>query len=220
MPFRPSRLHIAAAFIGLLAVQPHAVAQGAAASQSEEIKLTPEELQERELRKACKVAICSAFHVRASKPEPVTCSVLKTWRKEQLAKMVSKGGLKWPWGKARCTADIKLDRTQLAKAMTEPKFQLTLDKHKVQCDLDRDDEGKKYTVSFEISPKVTFENGKAMKSSLGWGKIEAPALAKGALWSATAADNTFNVLQGTVVQDINDFIDKKCMEVKSEWQNG
>ena len=30
-------------------------------------------------------------------------------------------------------------------------------------------------------------------------------LAKSALWSATAADNTFGVLQSTVVEDINEW---------------
>ncbi len=53
---------------------------------------------------------------------------------------------------------------------------------------------------------------------MNWGKIEAPMLAKSALWSATAADNTFGVLQSTVVEDINDFIQNKCEDVKAEWQ--
>jgi hypothetical protein len=37
------------------------------------------------------------------------------------------------------------------------------------------------------------------------------------MWTATATDNTFNVLQSTVVEDINDFIGPKCDEVKDEW---
>ena len=38
------------------------------------------------------------------------------------------------------------------------------------------------------------------------------------MWTATATDNAFNVLQGTLVEDINDFIGKKCDEVRSEWE--
>ena len=38
------------------------------------------------------------------------------------------------------------------------------------------------------------------------------------MWTATATDNTFNVLDGMVVDDINEFITKKCMEVKEEWE--
>jgi hypothetical protein len=73
-------------------------------------------------------------------------------------------------------------------------------------------------VKLHIQPKVTFSEGKAVKAVMNWGKIEAPMLAKSALWSATAADNTFGVLQSTVVEDINDFIQNKCQDVKADWQ--
>ena len=43
--------------------------------------------------------------------------------------------------------------------------------------------------------------------------IDAPLLAKGAIWSATATDNTFNVLSGSVVTEINSFIYEKCKDV-------
>ena len=39
---------------------------------------------------------------------------------------------------------------------------------------------------------------------------------RGACWTATAADNTINMLSGTLVEDINNFVDKKCDEVKAE----
>jgi hypothetical protein len=47
---------------------------------------------------------------------------------------------------------------------------------------------------------------------MGWGEIDAPLLAKGAIWSATATDNTFNVLSGSMVSEINSFIFDKCKE--------
>ncbi len=187
-----------------------------APSAEKPIELTEEEKKERELRKSCKVAICSAFHERKPGAD-IACNVLKTWRKEQLAKAVGKGGLSWPWGSARCIADIKLKRESLIKAMSEADYVMQVDNHTITCELDRDEKDK-YAIKFDIAPKVTFKQGKAVKARLGWGKIEAPTLAKGALWSATATDNTFNVLQGTVLEDINDFVDNKCMEVKDEWK--
>lgn len=180
------------------------------------VQLTPEELKEKELRKACKVEICAAFHARKPGPD-IGCAVLKTWRKEQLAKMVEKAKVSWPWGAARCSTDIKLPRAGLIKAMTEPQYVLDVPVTTVTCELDRTAENK-YAVKFDFAPKVTFEKGKAVKAKLGWGKIEAPMLAKTALWSATATDNTFNVLQGSVVEDINDFITNKCREVEAEWK--
>lgn len=186
-----------------------------ASAKPAEPELTPEEKAEREGRKACKVAICSAFHAR--KPgDDISCSVLKSFRKEQLDKMVQKAKVSWPWGRVKCTADVKLKRDALIKAMTEDKYETKLDSHTVVCQVDRDKEGPA-EIKFDFAPTVQFEKGKAVKASLNWGKIEAPTLVKGAMWTATATDNTFNVLQSTIVEDINDFIGKKCDEVKDEW---
>ncbi len=182
-----------------------------------EAELTEDEKKERDLRKSCKVALCSAFHNRKTLEGDVTCSVLKTWRKEQLTKMVSKGGISWPWGNARCTTDLKFKRETLAKAMTVPEYEAAFDRHEIKCQLDR--EKDKYEVKVEIAPKVTFKNGKAVKAALNWGKIDAPLLAKSALWPATAADNSLGVLQNTVIEDINDFVDAKCTEVKDDWKD-
>ena len=181
-----------------------------------EEQLTPEELQERELRKDCKVRICSAFHVRKVDGGDISCNVLKTWRKEQLSKMIEKAKVSWPWGNVKCVADIKLKRADLIKAMTEDRHETVLDTHRVVCEVARDGEAKS-EIKFDFAPKVLFEKGKAVKASLNWGKIEAPTLVKGAMWTATATDNTFNVLQGTFVEDINDFIGAKCLEVKDDW---
>ncbi len=180
------------------------------------VELTPEEKAEREARKACKVSICAAFHNPKPTSGDVTCSVLKSWRKEQLTEMISKAKVAWPWGRVKCTADIKLSRDLLVKAVTEPKFELKLEKQTVACEVDRE-KAAAAQLKFDMAPNVTFENGKAVKAHLGWGKIQAPTLLKGAMWTATATDNTFNVLQGMIVKDINEFIGPKCDEVKSEW---
>lgn len=178
--------------------------------------LTPEEKAEREARKACKVRICAAFHNRDAAGGDIACSVLKSWRKEQLSKMISKAKLSWPWGRVVCTADIKLKREALIKAMTEAKFETTLDRHQVSCEVERDKDGPA-KIAFDFAPKIVFANGKAVKASLNWGKVDGPTLVKGAMWTATATDNSFNVLESTLVEDINDFISKKCDEVRSEW---
>ncbi len=192
----------------------------AQATKSTEValeELTPAELAEREGRKACKVEICSAFHLRKPEGPDIACNVLKSWRKEQLQKMIERAKVSWPWGAVKCVADIKLKRADLIKAMGDKTYVAQLDTHQVSCEIDRDKESPA-KISFAFSPKVTFEGGKATKSSLNWGTIDAPALVKGAMWTATATDNTFNVLQSTLVEDINQFIADKCLEVKEEWK--
>lgn len=206
--------HIAvlvSALVVLFAIGPASAQTKPAAAED----LTPEEIAEREARKGCKVAICAAM--RAKKPgADVACTVIKSWRKEHLDKMVSKAGVSWPWGRVKCTADIKLERDMLVKSLSDPKYEATIDNHTVVCEVERDKE-KPAEIKFSFAPKVQFEAGKATKATMNWGAIEAPALVKGAMWTATATDNTFNVLQGTVVEDINTFTGERCDEVKDEW---
>ncbi len=178
--------------------------------------LTPEERAEREQRKACKVAMCAALRIRRADGADIACDIVKSWRKEQLTKLVAKLKVTWPYAGVRCTSAVNVKRADLITAMTAPKYELQLQKHSVACAVSRDAETAT-DIKFDFSPKVTFEDGKATKAQINWGKIEAPALIKSALWTATAADNTVNLLSGTLVDDINDFVSKKCDEVKDEW---
>lgn len=179
--------------------------------------LTPEEQAERETRKACKVQICSALHNRKS-GDDVACNITKSWRKEQLDKIVGKGGISWPWGKVVCVAPIKLKRDMLIKALAGPKVEADIGQQSFVCTVDGKEASEpKSEIKADFSPKVTFEGGKASKAVLHWGKIDAPTLVKGAMWTATATDNTFNVLQGMIVEDINRFATEGCDEVKEDW---
>jgi hypothetical protein len=224
MPCQFSATYLTAISAGLLALSievPWANAQGTTTSGTSgapaaKVQLTPEEIAERDARKDCKVRICAAFHNPNPGQGHVTCNVLKSWRKEQLDKLMQKAKVSWPWGQVSCSADIKLGREMLSKAMTADKHEAILDRHKVACEIERDG-AKNAEIKLEFNPKVTFEKGKAVKALLGWGKIEAPALVKGAMWTATATDNTFHVLQSMIVEDINDFIGPRCDEVKVEW---
>jgi hypothetical protein len=175
-----------------------------------------EEKRERDTRTACAVAICSTLHNHKPDTGQVSCPVTKTWRKEALDKILSQAKLSFPWGYARCSTDLKLDRSMLVKAMLDAEVEVRLDSHDITCELEGETE--KYDIKLQISPKVTFKQGKAIKASLNWGKIVAPTLAKSALWSATAADNAFGILQNTLVEDVNRFVETRCMEVKEAWQ--
>ncbi|HRD75052.1 MAG TPA: hypothetical protein PK264_03800 [Hyphomicrobiaceae bacterium] len=197
---------------GLLLVSATPVVRSQSAAPK--IELTPEELKEREDRKGCKIQICSAFALKKPGPD-IGCNVYKTWRKEQIVKMVSKGGLQWLWGKARCAADIKLPRAGLLKAVEGGEHEMVLEKHVATCDIERPGETP-FTMKVTFQPKVTFKGGKAVKASLNWGDVDAPIVAKTAIWTLTAADNKLGVLQSSMVEDINDFMGPKCDEVKGE----
>ena len=181
-----------------------------------DVELTAEEKAEKEARKACKVALCQAFHSKTPDGADIACNVVKSWRKEQLGKLVGKLKVSWPYGGVRCNSTVNVKRADLVMAMTEDKLDVKLDKHSVACVVEREKEAPT-DIKFDFSPTVTFEKGKATKAKINWGKVEAPTLIKTALWTATAADNTVNILSSTLVEDINDFTSKKCEEVKDQW---
>ena len=177
---------------------------------------TEEEKKEREVRRLCAVALCATLHTGKPAEGPVGCSLQKTWRKEAIDKVLSRGKVSWPWGDTRCVGEMRLDRNLLVKAMQERELEMQLDPHTIRCQIENGRD--RYEVVAQLRPRIRFKQGKATEARLNWGRIEAPALARSALWSITAADNTFGLLRSRAVDDINSFIGTRCMEVKEEWQ--
>jgi len=188
-------------------------AQDASVSPELEARLA----KEKDDRKACKTEICKAF-AQPSDGEAITCAVVKTWLASDVQANYLGDRLTWPWGHAQCSAAIELDRAAIKEAASQPKATLKLKKHDITCKLDSKDpkEGVAYDLKLAIEPTVNFEAGKAVSADLGWGEIDAPLLAKTAIWSATAVDANFAVISNGVVKDINSFLFDKCKEVGVE----
>jgi hypothetical protein len=159
---------------------------------------------EQQARRGCRVSICEA-RGKAVQGDNITCKVLKTWPDVDLKNKILKGTLDWPFGHAQCEASISLDRKLIAAAATEAKYEAMIGKHDVTCHLNTKDGKDKHALTFTIDPVVTFEKGKATKAALNWSNLGGTTIAKSAAWSATAVDNTFNVLQGVVIEQINTF---------------
>jgi hypothetical protein len=202
-----------AAFAGA----PGSLAAQDAKNDAPEIVETEEEKLEREGRRKCAAAVCSTLHNKKPADGQVSCSLRKTWRKEALTGILSRAKVSWPWGSTRCASDITVDRAVLVAAMAGPQIDVQLGPVSARCTIDTDK--SKYEITAELRPQVTFKDGKAIKASLNWGKIEAPTLANSVLWPLTAADNKVGVLQSLIVDDVNKFITTRCMEVKEAWQD-
>ncbi|MGO8953086.1 MAG: hypothetical protein ACLPWS_20475 [Rhodomicrobium sp.] len=192
---------------------------GSAAAQTAPVspELEARIAKEKENRKACKIEICKAF-ATPSDGAPIVCSVTKTWLAADIQAAYLRDKLSWPWGHAQCSSDIELDRKAIQEAALQPSATMKLKKHAITCKLDSKDpkEGVAYDLKLTIEPTVTFEHGKATRVNMGWGAIEAPILAKTAIWSATAVDANFNVISSGIVTDINSFLTDKCKEVGIE----
>lgn len=172
--------------------------------------------KEKAERLGCKIAICDAArHKKADGPD-ISCAVTKTWAANDLRDSILKGKLDWPWGHAQCKADIKIERKMLAQALAAGTLDAKLAKQTVNCTLDQKGGSEKYSISFVLTPTVTFSGGKATKATLNWSDIQGSALAKGAVWSAATLDNNVGLFEGTMLEQINAFFGPKCDEVKDQ----
>jgi hypothetical protein len=178
-------------------------------------QLTPEEAAEKEARKECKKKICDIIATRDPNGENVSCDIVKTWREEDIVKMLG-NKVSWPWGKAVCQSKLELERKSLALAMSETSHEIVMPVQKVRCTLAQKTEGEPYTVEVTLAPKVKFENGKATEASINWGEATAPLLIYPLIYAGTGIDNKTNVLGPEVVRMVNEFATKKCTEVKAE----
>ncbi len=176
--------------------------------------LTPEEKAEKAQRQICKVQICSIFSTKDPEGADIDCPIVKTWREEDIEEILGGGKLDWPWGKARCTAQLKLNRAALAAAAGSDGTTARLEKHTITCSLDLKSDGESYDVRVDITPEVTFKGGKATGARINWGAIDAPMLAYSVIWPGATLDNSLNVLGGQVVKMTNEFMGKKCDAVK------
>lgn len=181
---------------------------------SSKVVLTPEEKAEKEARKACKIEICDIIATREPMGPDIACDIKKTWRADSLTKMLG-DQFSWPWGKAVCQSKLNLSRADLAAAMLESETTIKMDQFAVSCEL-HTGEGEPYIVEAELSPKVTFKNGKAVSASINWGDVSAPLVIYPVLYAGTGLDNRSNLLGSEVVEMVNEFTNKKCAEVKDE----
>jgi len=211
-----------AALVSLLAASGVAIAAGDTGTDSEAAPdaakarvLSPEELAEKEARKACKKTICDIIATRDPTGDDVACDIVKTWREEDIVKMLG-GRIGWPWGKAVCQSRLEVKRKDLALAMSAPDYDMVMPAQKVRCTLAQKEGGEPYAIEVTLAPAAKFENGKATEASINWGEATAPMFIYPLIYAGTGLDNSANVLGSEVVHMINEFTTKKCAEVKAE----
>lgn len=180
---------------------------------------TLEEQTEKEARKACEAKICDIIATRDPTGGDVTCDIVKTLSEQDIVKMLG-GRINWPWGSAMCQSKVTLERGPLAKAMSEPSYEMTMPTQTARCSLSQKEGGDPYVVEIAVAPKVKFENGKAAEAQVNWGTASAPMMVYPLIYAGTALDNSANVLGPELVRLVNEFTAKKCAQVKAELPRG
>jgi len=176
--------------------------------------LTLEEKAEKEARKACQIQICDILATKEQIGPDVACDIGWTWRADEITEALD-DHVEWPWGKVVCQSKIRLQRAPLAKAMSEPSYELAMETQTVRCTLYQN-EGKPIVIELALAPKVMFMGTEATKGQVNWGDVSAPAAIYPLLYLVTNLDNSTNFLGSEVVHQINKFIHKDCDAVKDE----
>jgi hypothetical protein len=197
----------------LLPLISSALAQGDPRARTDIDKRVADQLyREQQANRGCKISICETARNKSATQGKIACQVAKTWPDIDIKSRILKGAIDWPWGHAQCEGSFAIERQLIVTSLTEARYEVKVGKHDVVCHIETKDGKDRHTVNLTVDPVVTFENGKATKAALRWSSVSGPTIVRSALWSATAVDNMFNVLQTTVVEKINEFLGPGCDE--------
>ena len=178
---------------------------------AEDAALEKRMAEEKEARRACKVAICKAFAEPGS-GAPVACSFTKTWRRTEILARIVGGSYVWGYGHVQCKADVKLDREGAGKALHDGQAKLALGKHDLNCSVENKDvaKGEAFKVRVSLSPTLSFKGGKVNAVDFGSIETEGSKIASAAITSAMALEQVSGALSGAATREMNEFLFEKC----------
>jgi len=156
---------------------------------------------------ACERDLC-AILVKREAGGDLQCSMQKTWAGSKIKQGVEEKKLTWSLGDVRCGVKLEVKRQDMLDALTKPQSELKLAPHAIRCDVEREKEV--VPISVTMTPRIQFKDGKAAKVWLGIGEIQAPAVVKGAIWTAAQLEDTFGVVHSDLVKEINRFVYERC----------
>ena len=163
---------------------------------------------EKEQLEACERSLCDILVKREAGGGDLQCALQKTWSGSRIKQGVEEKKLKWGFGDLRCSVNLDAKRQEMVDALTKPEYELKLPAHAIRCDIERGSEV--IPVSVSLAPKLQFKAGKAAKAWLGIGEIQAPAVVKGAIWTAAQLEDTFGIVHGELIKEINTFVYERC----------
>lgn len=167
-----------------------------------------EKADEKEKAKACEQQLCQIILKKEAAGADLKCDIGKTWAKKTIEGGVEKKKISWGFGDARCGVSLGVPRAAIVDALTKPAKAMEFPKHTVKCEVEREKEV--VPINITMAPKIEFKDGKAQKAWLNVSEIEAPAVVKGAIWTAAKLEDTLGVFHSEMISEINEFVTEKC----------
>ena len=167
-----------------------------------------ESQSERDALKACEKQICEIVMKKEASGADFACKLTKTWNKSKIQDGIEKKKLSWGFGDARCVVEVSVKRSDIVEAMSKPAHTIEFAAQTVKCQVER--EKDTLEVGVTLAPKIQFKDGKAEKAWIGLKQIDAPAMIRGAIWTAAQAEDYFGLFHGDMIAEINEFTGQKC----------
>ncbi len=160
----------------------------------------------------CAKDICGIIVSKDANGPDVSCDLTKTWEKEEIQKGADDKKLSWGLGSAKCSVKVSVKRSDIVAALTVPENTFKVDKQSVACEIG----SEKYPVSVTMAPELKFKDGATTAVALHMDDIKGATLIKGVVWTAATLEQTFGILQGDMIREVNRFIKKECPKVLGE----
>ncbi|MBU1212480.1 MAG: hypothetical protein KJ587_14575 [Alphaproteobacteria bacterium] len=204
MPINGVRITLASSLFGAAALSLSLLLAAPA------VALDEKPTEERDL-KACEQDLCAMILSKEATGDDLKCAISKTWAKDKIEKGAStKSGLSWGFGDARCTLDLVATRESIVSSVTKPDNKLEMNSHTVKCEIETGEKREVTTINVTLAPKVAFKDGKATKAELNITKVEAPAVIKAVITGADWIEKNVGLFHGEMIEEINEFVAKKC----------
>lgn len=189
----------AAAVIGLLA-WPHGGAHALDPRKDEKARL-----------KSCEKSLCTLVTRKSPSRGDLACALTKTWGKKLIKEGSSSKKISWGFGDARCAVDIKIPRSTIIAALSEPERTLDLPHHEVQCEVERS--GSVDKVHIALAPRIHFKNGRAKKAWINLKKVEGPSAIKGLVWTVAQLEDSVGIFHRDLIKALNKLLVETCPDV-------
>lgn len=167
-----------------------------------------EKANEKEQAKACEQQLCQIVLKKEAAGSDFKCDIGKTWAKKTIEGGIEKKKISWGFGDARCGIALGVPRASIVDALTKPAQAFEFPKHTIKCEVEREKEV--VPINITMAPKIEFKDGKAQKAWLNVSDIDAPAVVKGAIWTAAKLEDALGVFHGEMISEINEFLHEKC----------
>lgn len=160
--------------------------------------------------KACEKNLCTMILSKEAAGDNLSCAISKTWAKDKIEKGAGTKSLSWGFGDARCKLDLTAERGDIVSSLKEAEHKFEMKSHTVKCEIESEKDVT--TIDVTLAPKVTFKDGKAQKAELNITKVEAPAVIKAVITGADWIEKNVGLFHGEMIDEINDFVHKKCAQ--------